>query len=205
MFTGIIEFIGEITHIQTEGTNRHFDIRSSLDESIKIDQSIAHNGACLTVADIHSQDSTGAHYRVTAIDETLEKTNLAHWKVGDKVNLERSMKVNGRLDGHFVQGHVDTVGKVIEVHDLDGSWKYLIEYDPKFRHLIVSKGSICINGVSLTVVDCEGATVSVAIIPYTYEHTSFHALNPGHFVNLEFDILGKYLHKLTEVRNEVRI
>ena len=201
MFTGIVEFIGEITDIQTEGTNRHFDIKAPFDEPIKIDQSISHNGACLTVADIHEQDSGKAHYRVTAIAETLSKTHLNTWDIGHKVNLERSMRINGRLDGHFVQGHVDSVGTVIEVLDLNGSWKYTVEFDPSFQHLVVPKGSICINGVSLTVVDCEGPQLSVAIIPFTYEHTSFHTLKKGDLVNLEFDILGKYLDKLMAVRN----
>ena len=189
MFTGIIEKLGEITKIEAENTNLHFTVKSPFTNELKIDQSVAHNGCCLTVVEI-----TGDEYVVTAIEESLNKTNLSTWKVGTKVNLERCMQLGARLDGHIVQGHVDTRGVCESVENLDGSWKYTFSYD--FDQPTVEKGSITINGVSLTVVDSEKGKFSVCIIPYTYEHTNFHTFEKGTIVNLEFDIIGKYVSKL---------
>lgn len=189
MFTGIIEKLGEITKIEAENTNLHFTVKSPFTNELKIDQSVAHNGCCLTVVEI-----TGDEYVVTAIEESLNKTNLSTWKVGTKVNLERCMQLGARLDGHIVQGHVDTRGVCESVENLDGSWKYTFSYD--FNQPTVEKGSITINGVSLTVVDSEKGKFSVCIIPYTYEHTNFHTFEKGTIVNLEFDIIGKYVSKL---------
>ena len=189
MFTGIIEQIGRITNVKQEDNNVHFTVSAEMTPELKIDQSVAHNGCCLTVVEIN-----GNEYVVTAIHETLEKTNLSDWKVGSIVNLERCMIMNGRLDGHIVQGHVDTTATCTAVEDQKGSWKYTFEYSSDF--VTVEKGSICINGVSLTVVDSTDKGFSVCIIPYTYEHTNFHTLEVGSKVNLEFDILGKYVAKL---------
>lgn len=189
MFTGIIEGLGVVKDIQTEGENIHFTIDGPFTDELKIDQSVAHNGCCLTVVKID-----GSQYVVTAIKETLLKTNLGDWKVGTKVNLERCMVMNGRLDGHIVQGHVDTTGTCIGIEDQDGSWKYTIAYDTK--DVTVEKGSATINGTSLTVVDSKPNEFSVCIIPYTYEFTNFHQLSIGDKVNLEFDIIGKYVSKL---------
>lgn len=189
MFTGIIESIGTVVAIAKEQSNIHFTIESVLTPELKIDQSVAHNGCCLTVVRL-----TETTYTVTAIQETLDKTNLGAWETGTKVNLERCMQLGARLDGHIVQGHVDTTGTCVAVEDLDGSWKYTIEYD--FPQPTVPKGSITINGVSLTVVDSESGSFSVCIIPYTHEHTNFHTLKAGDKVNLEFDIIGKYVARL---------
>lgn len=189
MFTGIIETLGNVIAIQQEQSNVHYTIESSITSELKIDQSVAHNGVCLTVVSIE-----GNQYVVTAIQETLNRTALNEWKVGTKVNLERCMQMNGRLDGHIVQGHVDTVGRCTKIEDMDGSWKYTIEYDTK--DVTVEKGSITINGTSLTVVDSKPGLLSVCIIPYTYEYTNFHQLKEGDLVNLEFDIIGKYVAKL---------
>lgn len=196
MFTGIIEELGTVREIRSEGTNRIFEIDAKFDESIKVDQSIAHNGACLTVTEIYEQaiDET-VRYSVTAVEETLLKTNLGKWQTGTLLNLERCLKVGARLDGHFVQGHVDTVGTVTEVDNREGSWNYTFAFDPQHSGLLVDKGSICVNGVSLTVVKSWEGGFSVTIIPFTYEHTSFRDLQQGDQVNLEFDILGKYLLK----------
>lgn len=188
MFTGIIETLGEITSINKEGSNVHFSLRSDITTELKIDQSLAHNGVCLTVVAI--EDDV---YTVTAVQETLERTSLGDWKLGDKVNLERAMKYDGRLDGHIVQGHVDAVGTCVEIREVDGSWYFSFEYKLTPEHLLVDKGSVCINGVSLTVVEPKDNHFSVAIIPYTYEHTIFHQMKEGDAVNLEFDILGKYI------------
>lgn len=188
MFTGIIESIGTIKNIQEEGTNRHFTIASSIAEELKIDQSVSHNGVCLTVVDLEP-----GHYTVTAIQETLQRSNLGQWVVGDEVNLERSTPANGRMDGHIVQGHVDGTGICKQVEERDGSWYFHFQYPPSPEHLLVDKGSVCINGVSLTVVDPQDDLFSVAIIPYTYAHTNFRSLQPGDTVNLEFDIIGKYI------------
>lgn len=191
MFTGIIEKLGTITSIQEEQQNVTFVVESPISEELKIDQSISHNGVCLTVTSLQ-----GGCHTVTAIHETLQKTNLGTWKVGSVVNLERCMPANGRFDGHIVQGHVDQIGKCVAVVDEQGSWKYTFSYDPSLGNITVEKGSICINGVSLTVVNSKEGEFSVAIIPYTYEHTSFHQLEEGSLVNLEFDILGKYMKAL---------
>ena len=189
MFTGIIEQIGHITAIQKEGENIHFTVQSSIANELKIDQSVAHNGACLTVVHV-----TEDLHVVTAIHETLEKTNLGDWKVGAKVNLERCMQMNGRLDGHIVQGHVDTAATCTNIEDQNGSWKFTFNY--LTEQVTVEKGSITVNGVSLTVVDSKDRQFSVCIIPYTYEHTNFHQLKIGDKINLEFDIIGKYVAKL---------
>ena len=189
MFTGIIEQLGEIRQIEQEQENIHFTLFSPFTSELKIDQSVAHNGTCLTVVDIH-----GDLYTVTAIQETLNKTNLGSWNVGTKVNLERCMQMNGRLDGHIVQGHVDTVAKCVAIEDQNGSWKFTFEY--LTDQVTVEKGSITINGVSLTVVDSNSKSFSVCIIPFTFEHTNFHQLKVNDLVNLEFDIIGKYVAKL---------
>ena len=190
MFTGIIEAMGTINRIEQTGTNKTFLIRSPLSHELKIDQSVSHNGVCLTV----EQVETNAH-QVTAIQETLVKTSLGTWKEGDRVNLERCMPMNGRLDGHLVQGHVDATAQVTEVRDLNGSWQYTLSYPSGFAHLIIEKGSISLNGISLTVFDVTGSTFSVAIIPYTYEHTNMSQLQVHDPVNLEFDMIGKYVYR----------
>lgn len=191
MFTGIIETQAELKALKEEGSNIHFTFRSSVTPELKIDQSVAHNGVCLTVVAIEGTD-----YVVTAIEETLKRTNLGELKPGDFVNLERCMPANGRFDGHIVQGHVDTTALCKQVKDLNGSWEYLFEYTPDSRHITVQKGSITINGVSLTVVESGENNFSVCIIPYTYEHTNFKHIKPGSKVNLEFDIVGKYVARL---------
>jgi riboflavin synthase len=193
LFTGIIESAGEIIEVKKEGTNLHFTIASAISDELKIDQSLSHDGVCLTVVAL----SPGKH-TVTAIQETLDKTNLESWAKGRKVNLERAMQMGGRLDGHIVQGHVDTKGEVINVKEVDGSWYFTFQFDKSFAHLLVPKGSVTINGVSLTVVDPFENQFSVAIIPYTYEHTNFHQFKIGDTVNLEFDIIGKYLANLVK-------
>ncbi len=189
MFTGIIEQLGHVTAIQKEGENIHFTVKSIFTNELKVDQSVAHNGTCLTVVSINDDE-----YTVTAIHETLEKTNLGEWKVGTKVNLERCMQMNGRLDGHIVQGHVDTTATCTNIEDQNGSWKFTFNY--LTEQVTVEKGSITVNGVSLTVVDSKDRQFSVCIIPYTYEHTNFHQLKIGDKINLEFDIIGKYVAKL---------
>jgi riboflavin synthase len=189
MFTGIIEQLGHITAIQKEGENIHFTVKSPFTNELKVDQSVAHNGTCLTVVSINNDE-----YTVTAILETLEKTNLGEWKVGTKVNLERCMQMNGRLDGHIVQGHVDTTATCTNIEDQNGSWKFTFNY--LTEQVTVEKGSITVNGVSLTVVDSKDRQFSVCIIPYTYEHTNFHQLKVGDKINLEFDIIGKYVARL---------
>ena len=191
MFTGIIETLGEIETIVTEGSNVHFTVRSSICSELKIDQSVAHNGVCLTVVALNDHSHT-----VTAIEETLRKTSLGDLKVGSKVNLERCMQMNARLDGHIVQGHVDQTAECIAVNELDGSWEYRFSYDGTLGNVTVEKGSICVNGISLTVVNSAPAAFSVFIIPYTYEHTNLHQVNVGDQVNLEFDIIGKYVARL---------
>jgi len=189
MFTGIIEQLGTIQRIQKEGENVHFTVKSPFTNELKVDQSVAHNGTCLTVVEINGDD-----YVVTAIKETLDKTCLGQWEVGTKVNLERCMQMNGRLDGHIVQGHVDATATCVSIEQQDGSWKFTFEYTTD--QVTVEKGSITVNGVSLTVVDSKDNGFSVCIIPYTYEHTNFHQLKIGDKVNLEFDIIGKYVAKL---------
>jgi len=189
MFTGIIEQLGTVTNIRREDENVHFTMKADMTSELKIDQSVAHNGCCLTVVEIDKNE-----YVVTAILETLKKTNLGTWEVGTKVNLERCMIMNGRLDGHIVQGHVDATGKCIDIENQDGSWKYTFQYDTDM--VTVEKGSITVNGTSLTVVDSKEKQFSVCIIPYTQEFTNFHTLEVGSTVNLEFDIIGKYVAKL---------
>lgn len=194
MFTGIVEDMGVVQKIEREKENVHFTLSCSFTHELKIDQSVAHNGCCLTVVSINDDQ-----YTVTAIHETMEKTNLGDWTVGTKVNLERCMTMGGRLDGHIVQGHVDTTAKCIEIEDQDGSWKYTFQYASD--DVTVEKGSVTVNGTSLTVVDSKDKTFSVCIIPYTHEHTNFHTLKVGDRVNLEFDILGKYVSKLLKNQN----
>lgn len=191
MFTGIIEQLGVIKKIEKENENIHFFIESKFTSELKIDQSVAHDGCCLTVVQINEDI-----YKVTAINETLDKTCLSSWKKGYEVNLERCMILNGRLDGHIVQGHVDTTAQCVSIKDENGSWRFTFEYES--AHMTVEKGSISINGVSLTVVDSNKKNFSVCIIPYTYEHTNFKSLEIGGLVNLEFDIIGKYVSKHLE-------
>ena len=191
MFTGIIEDLGVVTRLEREQENLHITLKSSFTSELKIDQSLAHNGVCLTIVNIHNDE-----YTVTAIKETLDKSNIGSLKVNDLVNLERAMKLGDRLDGHIVQGHVDQIAKCKSVKNMEGSWKYSFEYDNSKGNVTIEKGSITINGVSLTVVDSNNYTFSVAIIPYTYEHTNFKSLNRESIVNLEFDVLGKYVQKL---------
>ena len=196
MFTGIIEDLGIVKQIEKEGDNFHYTIETKITQELKIDQSVAHNGVCLTVVDIND-----AEYKVTAIKETLDKTNLHSLKVGDIVNIERAMKLGDRLDGHIVQGHVDQTATCKSVETLDGSWVYTFEYDTALNNITIEKGSITINGVSLTVVNSKLNRFSVAIIPYTYEHTTFKNLKEGDLVNLEFDVIGKYVKRLQELHN----
>ncbi len=191
MFTGIIETLGEVEQIVKEGTNIHFTINSNICSELKIDQSIAHNGVCLTVVGLNERTHT-----VTAIQETLNKTSLGCLKVGSKVNLERCMQMNARLDGHIVQGHVDQTAKCILVNELNGSWEFRFKYDEKLGNVTVEKGSICVNGISLTVVNSQQNEFSVFIIPYTFEHTNLQEVKTGDWVNLEFDIIGKYVARL---------
>lgn len=188
MFTGIIESIGTIKNIVSEQGNIHFTIASPISNELKIDQSVSHNGTCLTVVGV----ADGAH-TVTAVEETLSRTNLSKWQIGSLVNLERCLPLGGRLDGHLVQGHVDAVGKCEEIADRNGSWFCTFRYQPKPEHLLVDKGSISLNGISLTVVNPVDDLFSVAIIPYTWENTNFKTLKVGDEVNLEFDIVGKYI------------
>ncbi len=193
MFTGIVECTGEVVTITKENENVTFEIASPVSHELKVDQSVAHNGVCLTVTHV----ADGKH-RVTAILETLRKTNLGDWVEGSEVNVERCMQMNGRVDGHLVQGHVDQIATCTSVKDEDGSWFFTFEYDPSFGNITVEKGSITINGVSLTVVNSQKGALSVAIIPYTYEHTNFKQFKVGTRVNFEFDIIGKYLQKMFE-------
>ena len=188
MFTGIIEEIGTVTKILREAGNIHFTIQAQMTSELKIDQSVAHNGCCLTVVEIEGQN-----YTVTAIQETLDKTNLNYWEKGTKVNLERCLAFNGRLDGHIVLGHVDTIATCTNIEDQKGSWKYTFKYNDD--QLTVEKGSVTVNGTSLTVVDSKENSFAVCIIPFTYEHTNFHQLKVGDIVNIEFDIIGKYVAK----------
>lgn len=191
MFTGIIETLGTVTQLKREQSNLHITIQSAISKELKIDQSVAHNGVCLTVVAI-ADDS----HNVTAIDETLQKSNIGDFKLGDLVNLERCMQMNGRLDGHIVQGHVDQTAICINLQENDGSWVYTFEYDAANGNVTVEKGSVCVNGISLTVVNSKDNSFSVAIIPYTYEHTNLQQVKVGAKVNLEFDIIGKYVAKM---------
>ncbi|MCW3103173.1 MAG: riboflavin synthase [Bacteroidetes bacterium] len=191
MFSGIIEALGEIVLLKKEQSNLHISVKADFTHELKIDQSVAHNGVCLTVI-----DTAGDTYTVTAIDETLKKTNLGLLNKGDEVNLERCMKLGDRLDGHIVQGHVDQTATCISVEESNGSWTYTFDYDASQNNITVEKGSVCVNGVSLTVVNSKEHSFSVCIIPYTHEHTNFKHMKAGTVVNLEFDILGKYISKL---------
>jgi riboflavin synthase len=191
MFTGIVEGLAKVIAIESLQDNLTFTFQSPFNEAFKIDQSVAHNGVCLTVVFVE-----GNQYKVTAIKETLDKSNLKYLKVGDEMNLERCMTLGARLDGHIVQGHVDQTGICIERKDLEGSWEYTFEYDEKLGNVTVEKGSICVNGTSLTVVNSGINQFSVCIIPYTFEHTIFKYIEKGTVVNLEFDIIGKYVQKL---------
>jgi riboflavin synthase len=194
MFTGIIENLGTVAKVEKSQTNLELYVESTLASELKIDQSVAHNGICLTVVEIFG-DRT---YRVTAIDETIAKTNIGDLKEGDKVNIERCMTMGARLDGHIVQGHVDQIGICENVEEQDGSWIYSFSYDPSLGNVTVEKGSITVNGTSLTVVNSMEGGFSVAIIPYTYENTVFHTLRKGDRVNLEFDVIGKYVARMME-------
>lgn len=192
MFTGIIESTGEVINIIKEGSNQHFEIHSHLANELKVDQSVCHNGVCLTVTEV-----SGDAYKVTAIDETLKRSNLSTLKIGSKINLERCMPAHGRFDGHIVQGHVDLTAHCTQISEQDGSWLFDFSYhtdNPEY--LTVEKGSITINGVSLTCFNSTDNSFRVAIIPYTYEHTNFHQLKAGDQVNLEFDVIGKYISKI---------
>jgi len=191
MFTGIIETLGEVTAIQNDHTNIHFTISSAISHELMIDQSVAHNGVCLTVVSLSDTSHT-----VTAIDETLNKTSLGNLKVGSRVNLERCMQMNARLDGHIVQGHVDQTAVCVKREELDGSWEYRFKYDSTSGNVTVEKGSACVNGISLTVVNSTADEFSVFIIPYTFEHTNLQEVQVGDTVNLEFDIIGKYVARL---------
>ena len=192
MFTGIIENLAKIISINKSKSNLDITLSSSLTSEFKIDQSISHNGICLTITNID-----GNNYTVTAIEETINKTTINSWKKGDSVNLERAMKLGDRLDGHMIQGHVDQIGTCVDFTMKDGSWEYVIQYE-KSENITVEKGSIAVNGVSLTVIDSKTNSFKVAIIPYTYEHTNFKTLRKGDLINLEFDILGKYLYKMSK-------
>lgn len=194
MFTGIVEEIGKIRKLVKESTNLNIEVEAKMTPELKIDQSVSHNGVCLTVVSIKDHQ-----YTVTAIQETLNKTNLNGLIEGDYVNLERGMKLGDRLDGHIVQGHVDQTAKCTDVQDIDGSWQFTFEYDPSFNNITIEKGSITINGVSLTVVNSGRNSFSVAIIPYTFENTTFKQIKKGSIVNLEFDVIGKYVKRITEL------
>jgi len=191
MFTGIIEELGEVVMLKNDKGNMHITVKSNFCSELKIDQSLAHNGVCLTVVDLNENN-----YTVTAIKETIDKSNIGDIKIEDKINLERAMLLGDRLDGHIVQGHVDQVAKCTDIKELEGSWFFTFEYDEKLQNLTIEKGSITVNGVSLTVVNSERNSFSVAIIPFTFECTNFHKIKVNDHVNLEFDVIGKYVAKL---------
>ncbi|WP_288982134.1 riboflavin synthase [uncultured Flavobacterium sp.] len=195
MFTGIIETLGIVKEIQKEQENLHLTVTSDITHELKIDQSVAHNGICLTVVKIHQDE-----YTVTAIKETIDKTSIGTWKVGDVLNIERAMKLGDRLDGHIVQGHVDQVGVCTNIKEANGSWVFTFEYNQDLNNITIEKGSITINGTSLTVVNSQINSFSVAIIPYTFEYTNFHTFKIGTIVNLEFDVIGKYVTRLNQLR-----
>jgi riboflavin synthase len=196
MFTGIIETLGAVQQLETEQKNLHITLKSSFTNELKIDQSVAHNGVCLTVVAINDDC-----YTVTAIAETIQKTNVSQWQINDSINLERAMKLGDRLDGHLVQGHVDQTASCIAIKETNGSWAYTFEYDEKKGNVTIEKGSITVNGVSLTVVNSKQNQFSVAIIPYTFEHTNFKNFKLGTIVNLEFDVIGKYVSRLYKNEN----
>ena len=195
MFTGIVEYMGKVTQIEKEGSNHHITMKGDFVDQLKIDQSIAHNGVCLTVVDIK-----GDQYTVTAVDETLQKSNLGDLKVDDLINLERSVTMHQFLDGHLVQGHVDQTAICKKIDFKDGSWEFTFQYDKSTPFITIEKGSISVNGISLTVVNSKDDQFSVAVIPYTYEHTNFKQMQEGDSVNLEFDVIGKYVQKLLDKR-----
>ena len=197
MFTGIIEAIGEITEVLTRQSNREFYIKGSLAHELKIDESLSHNGVCLTIEDIKNDI-----YRVTAIEETFKKTNLDQWGKGSLINLERSMKLNDRLDGHIVQGHIDSTGTCVSRNDKGGSVEFTFEFNEVFAPLVIEKGSICVNGVSLTAFAVNKTNFTVAIIPYTMLHTNFNSLSINNLVNLEFDVLGKYVARIMSLKTQ---
>ncbi len=201
MFTGIVETTARVVKIEKDRGNIHFTMETPIADQMKVDQSVSHDGVCLTIVKVDKQKN---HYTVTAIQETLEKTNMRTWEVGYRVNLERCMKLDGRLDGHIVQGHVDQTASCTRVEEFDGSWKFYFEYHRGPKNITVEKGSISVNGVSLTVVDSEPGMFSVAIIPYTYEQTNFGDFKVGSVVNLEFDIIGKYVAKLLDLHFEAK-
>jgi len=194
MFTGIIEEVGEISAVEKEGGNMHFSIQANITPELKIDQSVSHNGVCLTVVALETST-----YTVTAVAETLQKTGLKDLKKGGPINLERGMKLGDRLDGHLVQGHVDQTATCKKILEKDGSWEFTFEYDPSLQNMTIEKGSITVNGVSLTVVNSKLHEFSVAIIPYTYKHTNFKSLKEGDIVNLEFDVIGKYVKRIQDL------
>jgi len=196
MFTGIIENTGIVQHIEVNGLNKTFRIQSDVSTALKVDQSVAHSGVCLTIESI--MDST---HSVTAVEETLSKTNLNHWQIGTVVNIERCMLMNGRLDGHIVQGHVDDVAVCTSKTDKDGSWEYIFQFNEKFAHLVIEKGSVCINGISLTCFNVTRNTLEVAIVPYTFLHTNMQFIEVATAVNIEFDVLGKYISRMQELKN----
>ncbi len=194
MFTGIIEATGVVKEIEQDGTNIHFTFESPISNELKIDQSLAHDGVCLTTVRIDGNTHT-----VTAVEETMKRSNMERLEVGSLVNLERAMKSDGRLDGHIVQGHVDATAKCVKIEELDGSWYFTFQYQSSPEHLLVDKGSICINGVSMTVVSPTLEQFSIAVIPYTFEHTNFKTMQIGTIINLEFDVIGKYISKYLAV------
>lgn len=193
MFSGIVEETAKVVKLEKEGTNLHIWLNCSFVKELKVDQSVAHNGVCLTVVEVNEDN-----YKVTAVEETLKKTNLGLLKIGDEVNVERSLRPNSLLDGHLVQGHIDQTAICTDVREVDGSWYYSFEYDPNTGNITVEKGSIAVNGVSLTVVNSRKGGFDVAIIPYTYKVTNFHNIQKGSVVNLEFDIIGKYIQKIVQ-------
>ena len=201
MFTGIVETTATVVKIEKDRGNIHFSMQTPIAAELKVDQSVSHDGVCLTTVNVDKEKN---QYTVTAIQETLDKTNMRTWEVGYRVNLERCMRIDGRLDGHIVQGHVDQTAVCTKVEEFDGSWKFWFEYDRGPKNITVEKGSISVNGVSLTVVDSEPGLFSVAIIPYTYEHTNFGDFKAGSVVNLEFDIIGKYVARLLEQHFEAK-
>lgn len=196
MFTGIIESAGTVRSIETNGANKSFFIESPISDELKVDQSVSHNGVCLTVEEVEN----GVH-KVTAIDETLKKSNLGNLDEGEIVNLERCMQMNGRLDGHIVQGHVDGTAICKSIKEMGGSWLFTFEFRPEFAHLLIEKGSVAVNGISLTVFNVTGNSFSVAIIPYTFLHTNMKTLQEGDTVNLEFDVIGKYIERIMSLRS----
>ena len=195
MFTGIIEALGKVVAVEAKGTNKTFWIESSISPELKIDQSVSHSGACLTIEAIEAN-----RHQVTAIEETLQKTNLGNWQTGTLINLERCLPMNGRLDGHLVQGHIDATAICLQVQDEGGSWLYRFQFPEQFAVLIIEKGSVCVNGISLTCFDVGRNQFSVAIIPYTYEHTNIQQVQVGQAINIEFDMVGKYIARIAQLR-----